>query len=76
MATDSRQARAAARREAAVLVRTHLKAIETDLDPIQGPEALSLVHRLTRESWRLSGRPFPAYDRATTPFRFVPGRLT
>ena len=34
-----------------------------------GGEALSLVDRLTLESWSLSGREFPAYTRAHTPYR-------
>lgn len=73
---DSKTARAAARRERAVLVRTRLKASNADLDPLRGPEAVSLVDRLTREGWQLSGRRLPVYDRATTPCRFVAGRLT
>jgi hypothetical protein len=48
--------------------------VEDDLNPINGPEALSLVTALTKESWTLSGRALPEYTRADIPCRFVPGR--
>lgn len=57
-------------------MRTRLKAVEADLSPVRGAPALSLVGRLTRESWLLSGRALPDYDRLATPYRFVAGRLT
>lgn len=37
-----------------------------------GPEALSLVTRLTQESWATAGREFPRYERSQIPVRFVP----
>ncbi len=46
---------------------------EEDLHPIRGGEALSLVTRLTAESWSLSGRRLPDYSRREIPCRFVPG---
>lgn len=47
---------------------------ETDLSPVAGAEAISLVTRLTRESWSLTGRPEPEYVRSAIPCRFVPRR--
>jgi hypothetical protein len=74
MSNNDRQQRAEERRRRAVLQRVQLGGIEPDLDPIQGIEAISLATRLTRESWSISGRPWPRYARADTPYRFVPGR--
>jgi hypothetical protein len=71
-----RRARAEARKRTATLRRTHLSATEPDLDPVFGEAAISLVDRLTRESWAESGRPLPGYSRREIPVRFVPGRLT
>jgi hypothetical protein len=70
----ARRERAEARRARAVLRRTHLSAVEADLYPLRGPEAISLVTRLSRESWLLGGRPFPEYRREDAPIRFVPRR--
>lgn len=55
-----------------VLRKTSLHADEVDLAPVGGPEAISLVHRLTRESWSLAGLAEPTYARSETPVRFVP----
>lgn len=76
MDRSSRQARAELRRRTAVLNRTRLTRTEPDPSPLNGPDALSLVARLTRESWTLSGRDFPRYSREHIPVRFVPGRPT
>ena len=73
---DDRRLRAESRRIRATLRKTVLQAREEDLSPVYGGEALSLVDRLTLESWSLSGREFPAYTRAHTPYRFVHGRPT
>jgi hypothetical protein len=73
---DERRARAAARRLRAVLRKSTLQAREHDFDPIHGPSALSLVTRLTDESWSLSGLPWPSYSRQETPYRFIRWRLT
>jgi hypothetical protein len=54
--------------------RAPLGDVEPDLSPVHGAEAISLVTQLTRESWSLSGRPWPRYARSETPYRFVPGR--
>jgi hypothetical protein len=71
-----RQARARLRRGSAVLNKTDLSSVETDLTPIHGADAIALAVRLTVESWSLSGQPEPTYTRSETPFRFVPGRMT
>jgi hypothetical protein len=76
MSDLDRRARAQARRSRAILHKGRLQATEAELDPLRGAEALSLVHRLTRESWSLSGREEPVYPRAQIPCRFVRGRLT
>ena len=76
MSDEDRKARAEARRRKAVIRRTRLRPVEHDLDPVDGPLAISLVEQLTRESWSESGQPFPAYARRETPIRFVRGRLT
>lgn len=66
-----RRARAETRRRLVVLRRTNLREAE-DLSPVSGPEAVSLVHRLTLESWSLSRAEQPAYDRQNIPCSFVP----
>jgi hypothetical protein len=76
MSGVDRNARAATRRQAMVLRKTRLKAVEYDFSPVRGAEALSLTSRLTIESWALSGRSIPAYGRAETPYRFVSSRIT
>lgn len=73
-AENARRARAEARRRTATLRRGTLRAQEPDLSPVSGPMALTLVTRLTLESWALSGLPLPTYTRDATPYRFVPGR--
>lgn len=55
-----------------VLRKTLLHAEGGDLVPVRGPDALSLVHRLTLESWSLAGLAEPSYTRSETPIRFVP----
>jgi hypothetical protein len=72
MADADRRARAEARRTRVTLRKSQLRSREDDLCPIHGPEAVSLVYRLTRESWSLSGLPEPDYSRRDTPWRFVP----
>lgn len=74
MANAERRARAKERATRTVLHRTRLQPREKDLDPIDGPEALSLVTKLTLESWSAAGLPFPEYTRAEIPIRFVPRR--
>jgi hypothetical protein len=59
-----------------MLNRTTVQRIEPDLSPVAGAAAISLVERLTRESWTAANLPFPSYLRAQTPVRFVPERLT
>lgn len=76
MADDERRARADARRLRAVLHKGTLQAREHDLDPISGAAALSLVTRLTAESWSLSGLPWPSYSRHEVPHRFVRWRCS
>ena len=66
-----RRMRAEARHQRVVLRRVLLGAPGPDLDPLHGPDAISMVTLLSRESWALSGRPWPEYERADTPCRFV-----
>jgi hypothetical protein len=76
MEDPGRRARAEDRLTRAILHRTRLSSEEVDLSPIRGAEAISLVARLTRESWSLAKREEPKYSRQQIPCRFVPGRLT
>jgi hypothetical protein len=76
MDAPDRKARAARRRQSAVLNRTTLKRLESDLTPVSGLAAIALVERLTRESWAAARKPTPTYRRAEIPVRFVPGRPT
>jgi hypothetical protein len=74
---EDRRTRAEARRQRAILRKTTVaREHESDPSPVRGPDAVSLVHRLTLESWSLSGRELPAYSRAHLPIRFVRGRPT
>ncbi|HTV80373.1 MAG TPA: hypothetical protein VMF03_19125 [Steroidobacteraceae bacterium] len=66
------KARAEHRRRTIVLHRTVLKDVESDLNPLAGPAAVSLVERLTRESWAAAGKSIPTYPRQKIPVRFVP----
>jgi hypothetical protein len=74
MGEPDRRARAEARRCRATLRKTLLSAPDLDEPQVRGPEAVSLVHRLTLESWSLAGLEFPAYGRRDIPVRFVRGR--
>ena len=75
MEDDGRRARAESRRGKIVLRKTSLSD-DVDQEPVRGEEALSLVTRLTRESWSLAGLEEPAYSRRQIPCRTVPGRIT
>jgi hypothetical protein len=57
-----------------VLHKGHVGEPEVDFSPVSGPEALSLVHRLTLTSFSLAGLTRPTYTRAQIPCRFVPRR--
>ena len=70
----ARRRRADARRITASLYRGRLQKEERDLSPLCGPEALTLVTRLTREGWSLSGRSVATYSRDSLPYRFVPAK--
>ena len=76
MDNAERKARAQRRRESVTLFRSTFSSQDRDPSPTRGEEALSLVWRLTRESWSFSRREEPRYDRASTPYRFVRGPLT
>ena len=67
-----RRRRAEARRARAVLYKTCLSPRERDLAPVRGPDAVSLVLHLTRESYSLAGLAEPSYAREQIPCRFVP----
>ncbi len=67
----ARHARAEARRRRITLRKTRLRDPELDDAPVRGAEAVSLVHRLTLESWALAGLELPTYSREATPIRFV-----
>lgn len=73
---EQRRKRAEERRRRAVLHKAQLQPHERDLSVTRGAEAVSLVTKLTRESWSEAGLEMPKYRRAETPYRFVPGRLT
>lgn len=64
--------RAKARTERMTIRKISLGEREADLSPVVGPEALSLVHRLTRTSYGLAGVSGPTYERASIPCQFVP----
>ncbi|MCG8461431.1 MAG: hypothetical protein MI919_34550 [Holophagales bacterium] len=70
---DLRRERARIRRRRATLRKSRLGDGEVDLHRLRGAEALSLLTRLTQESWSLSGKPKPSYRRSEIPCRFVPG---
>ena len=72
MEADRRQ-RAEERRHRVLLRKVAFHQQNEDPVVQRGPEALSLVTRLTAEGWSLSGRSWPSYDRAHTPYRFVQG---
>ena len=74
MEDPGRLARAEDRRKRAILRKTNLSD-SVDPRPIRGVEALSLLVRLTRESWSLAGLEEPSYTRAQIPCRCVPGHL-
>ncbi|MGH8301016.1 MAG: hypothetical protein ACRET5_06055 [Steroidobacteraceae bacterium] len=73
MSSDSdRRLRAEHRRRTVILNRATLGGIEPDPVPVSGPDAVSLVERLTRESWAAAGRSLPQYSRWQIPVSFVP----
>lgn len=69
----TRKLRAKERRARAVISRQRFGDTEVETLPIYGVEAMSLVTRLTKEAWSLSGRALPDYNRANTSYRFVKG---
>lgn len=71
--SGDRSRRARRRREVAVLRKGRVRDGERDLHPVRGGEAISLLTRLTEESWSLAGLPLPTYQRSEIPCRFVPG---
>ena len=71
MGESERRARAEERRARATLYRAQLQPRERDLDPVRGPDAISLVTVLTREAWSLSGKAWPSYARGEIPVVFV-----
>jgi len=73
MGISEREARATRRRATAVLNRTTLRHNEPDLHPLSGPAAVSLVERLTRESWSAARLSIPTYPRDEIPVKFVRG---
>jgi hypothetical protein len=73
VAETDREARANNRRRSAAIHKTRLEAYEADLDPIYGAEAVSLVARLTDESWAMAGLEKPQYSRSEIPIFFKPG---
>lgn len=66
--------RAQARRERMRLHKGRVGEPEVDFSPVFGPEAISLVHRLTLASFSLAGIARPTYSRSQIPCRFVPRR--
>lgn len=70
----ARRARALLRSQRVSLRKTHLKAKEAELHPLEGVEAISLLTRLSKESHSLAGYAEPTYTRQQIPCRFVPRR--
>lgn len=68
--TDAER-RARLRRDRMRLRKTGLGDATGDLSPAWGPEAVSLVYRLTRMSYGLAGYAWPAYRREEIPCKFV-----
>lgn len=71
MEKPDRHKRAELRRHRMVITRCSLEDSGVDPNPTFGAEAISLVTQLTRELWSLSGRSWPDYGRAETPYRFT-----
>jgi hypothetical protein len=67
---EARRVRAAARR-ARISIRRAALGDDVDVQAIGGREAIALAAELSRAAWALSGRPFPCYDRAHTPYVFA-----
>jgi hypothetical protein len=74
MSDADRRSRAAVRHGRATLRKSRLQQREDDISPLSGPDAVSLVQKLTAESWSLAGLELPDYTRATIPCHFVPRR--
>lgn len=71
MSAVNRNARAQERRSRILVRRTTLDD-DSDPWPVRGVEAISLVTRITRDVWNLSGKTWPSYDRKHIPIRSVP----
>src|SRR5690606_8974468 len=71
-ADATRRARAEARRGSITVRRVERGADEAPTERIRGEAALSLVTKLTRAAWVVTGRPFPSYRRDEIPCVFVP----
>lgn len=68
---EQRRERARERRERAILRKARLRPVEDEVVAVEGAEAISLVTRLTLESWTVAGLEVPIYPRSETPYRFV-----
>ena len=69
---SDRAYRAQQRRLTATLHRGKVGGIEPDPVPLDGSDAISLVERLTLESWAAAGKVMPKYSREQIPIAFVP----
>jgi hypothetical protein len=76
MSDQARRLRAQERQSKAIIRKSRTSEPETDVCPIRGAEAVSLVFSLTKSSWALAGLALPDYSRARIPFRFVPRQST
>ena len=73
MSDDERQARAEARRARVVIRRTVLGRDDEGLEGMPG-ERVALAFALTRASWAMTGKPWPAAGTGRAIVRFLPGR--
>jgi hypothetical protein len=72
--SDERRRRAEERRANMTVRRTSLEAGEEDLSPVFGEDAISLLTRLSRESFQMTGADVPTYARDAIPCVFVRGQ--
>jgi hypothetical protein len=68
----ARKQRAARRAETVSIHKGKLGDAPIDFSPVKGAAAISLLTRLTRESFSLARSQAPAYRREEIPVRFVP----
>jgi len=68
---SERKARAEERRRTTTVKVVSLSEQKIDPFPVSGVEGISLAWQISKQAWSLSGKPWPAYDRANIPIRLV-----